>query len=71
MRVQLAWLLLTLASGAKAFSAVPRSVPRSGAAPLVVKAADGDEIAPKKKGIPLALLIWPLIAARSRRAVLY
>lgn len=68
MRVQLAWLLLTLSvGGAEAFVS---SVPRSGAAPLIVKAADGDEIAPKKKGIPLALLIWPLIAVRSRRAFL-
>ena len=52
---------LLLCAGCAAFA--PVAAPRG--APVARRAEPRDgEIAPKKKGIPLALLIWPLVAAR-------
>ena len=54
------YLLFTLLlSGSSAFMMAPAAVarPRS-----VVRAEKEGEAVAKKKGIPLALLIWPLIA---------
>ena len=52
---------LLLCAGCAAFA--PVAALRG--APVARRAEPRDgEIAPKKKGIPLALLIWPLVAAR-------
>ena len=54
-------LLSILLSGSSAFMMAPAAVARPRCVVRAEPPKTGD-ISPKKKGIPLALLIWPLIA---------
>ena len=61
MKLLLCAQALLLCAGCAAFA--PVAAPRRAPVARGAEPRDG-EIAPKKKGIPLALLIWPLVAAR-------
>ena len=69
MRVRFLLLLSASLRFAGAFATVARPLRRATRTELA--AGNNDDISPKKKGIPLALLIWPLIAARARRGPYY